>query len=127
MPVLDGLSLLATAAGNLDEFFEVRVAGLLERIEDGCTEPGREGLSPIEERDMIARETQEFTRLQYQCWNEKLLPALARESIRVLSLPELTPKARAYVEEYCERELDPLLTPVTIAPAHPFPRVIATE
>jgi polyphosphate kinase len=83
-----------------------------------------DGLSPIEERDMIARETQEFAQLQHQCWNEKLLPALAKESIRVLSLTELTPKARAYVEEYCERELDPLLTPVTIDPAHPFPRVI---
>jgi len=123
-PVLERVRFLAITAGNLDEFFEVRVAGLLQRIEDGYTEPGLDGLSPIEERDMIARETQEFARLQYQCWNEKLLPALARESIRVLSLPELTPKTRAYVEEYCERELDPLLTPVTIDPAHPFPRVI---
>ena len=123
-PVLERVRFLAITAGNLDEFFEVRVASLLQRIEDGYTEPGLDGLSPIEERDMIARETQEFARLQYQCWNEKLLPALARESIRVLSLPELTPKARAYVEEYCERELDPLLTPVTIDPAHPFPRVI---
>src|SRR5215470_6972341 len=123
-PLLERVKYLAITASNLDEFFEVRVAALLQRIEDGYTEPGLDGLSPVEERDMIATETQEFARLQHQCWNERLLPALAKESIRVLGLPELTPKARAYVEEYCERELDPLLTPVTIDPAHPFPRVI---
>ncbi len=54
-PVLERVRFLAITAGNLDEFFEVRVAGLLQRIEDGYTEPGLDGLSPIEERDMIAR------------------------------------------------------------------------
>src|SRR5579859_2842694 len=123
-PLLERVKFLAITASNLDEFFEVRVAGLLQRIEDGYTEPGPDGLSPLEERDLVARETHEFARRQHECWNEKLRPALAREGIRVLSLAELTTKARAYVEEYCERELDPLLTPVTIDPAHPFPRVI---
>src|SRR5713101_7930893 len=123
-PLLERVKFLAITASNLDEFFEVRVAGLLQRIEDGYTDPGLDGLSPTAERDLIAKETQEFARRQHECWNVKLLPALTREGIRVLGLPELTPKARAYVEEYCERELDPLLTPVTIDPAHPFPRVI---
>ena len=123
-PLLERVKFLAITASNLDEFFEVRVAGLLQRIEDGYTEAGPDGLSPLEERDLVARETHEFARRQHECWNEKLRPALAREGIRVLSLADLTPKARAYVEEYCERELDPLLTPVTIDPAHPFPRVI---
>src|SRR5713101_6869229 len=123
-PLLERVKFLAITASNLDEFFEVRVAGLLQRIEDGYTDPGLDGLSPTAERDLIAKETQEFARRQHECWNVKLLPALTREGIRVLGLPELTPKARAYVEEYCEKELDPLLTPVTVDPAHPFPRVI---
>jgi len=123
-PLLERVKFLAITASNMDEFFEVRVAGLLQRIEDGYTEPGPDGLSPVEERDLIALETHAFARRQHECWNEKLLPSLSREGIRVLSMQELTPRARAFVEEYCERELDPLLTPVTIDPAHPFPRVL---
>lgn len=123
-PLLERVKFLAITASNMDEFFEVRVAGLQQRIEDGYTEPGPDGLSPVDERDLIARETHAFAQRQHQCWNEKLLPELAREGIRVLSMQELTPRARAFVEDYCERELDPLLTPVTIDPAHPFPRVL---
>src|ERR1043166_9565143 len=123
-PLLERVKYLAITASNLDEFFEVRVAGLLQRIEDGQTEPGPDGLTPIEERDQISQETHEFTRLQHECWNERLRPALAAEGIRVLELSELTPNQRSFVEDYCDRELDPLLTPVTVDPAHPFPRVI---
>jgi polyphosphate kinase len=61
---------------------------------------------------------------QYQCWNEKLRPLLAEKGIRVLGLHELDTKARSFVSEFCQRELDLLLTPVTVDPAHPFPRVI---
>jgi len=123
-PLLERVKFLAITASNLDEFFEVRVAGLLQRIEDGATESGPDGLAPAEERDLLARETQDFVRSQYQCWNSRLLPELARNRIRVLGLHQLGPAARAFVENYCERELDPLLTPVTVDPAHPFPRVI---
>src|SRR5262249_15660718 len=61
---------------------------------------------------------------QYSCWNDELRPSLAEHGIRVLGLHELDARARSFVEEYCERELDPLLTPITVDPAHPFPRVI---
>ncbi len=70
------------------------------------------------------RDTHEFVDDQYHCWNEKLRPALADHGIRVLGLHELESRARAFIEEYCEKELDLLLTPVTVDPAHPFPRVI---
>ncbi|HYA94642.1 MAG TPA: polyphosphate kinase 1, partial [Terriglobales bacterium] len=72
----------------------------------------------------LARETHEFLAEQSRCWNEQLRPALAQNGIRVLKLDELDGPARDFVREYCERELDSLLTPVTIDPAHPFPRVI---
>src|SRR5207302_1994286 len=65
-----------------------------------------------------------FVEDQYRCWNLELRPAMAERGIRILGLHELDSTARSFVEEYCERELDPLLTPVTVDPAHPFPRVI---
>src|SRR5919109_2523008 len=123
-PLLERVKFLAITASNLDEFFEVRVAALLQRIEDGYSEAGPDGLSPLEERDLIARETHEFAQLQHHCWSDHLRPELARNGIRVLELHQLTPAAREFVEGYCDRELDPLLTPVTVDPAHPFPRVI---
>jgi polyphosphate kinase len=78
----------------------------------------------VEERDVVSRLTHTFVDDQYSCWNEELRPALARQGIRVLGVHELDSRARAFIEEYSERELDLLLTPVTVDPAHPFPRVI---
>src|SRR6266705_30854 len=123
-PLLEGLKCLSMTASNLDEFFEVRVAGLMQQLEDGYTEAGADGLTLIEERELVNRETHEFVEEQYLCWNEKLRPALADNGIRVLGLHELDTKAKEFVADYCERELDLLLTPVTVDPAHPFPRVI---
>src|SRR5438105_10143278 len=123
-PLLERLKFLSITASNLDEFFEVRVAGLVQQIEDGYTEAGPDGLTLVEERDLVSRETHDFVDDQYRCWNEKLRPAMHDRGIRVLGLHELDLRARAFVEEYCERELDLLLTPVTVDPAHPFPRVI---
>src|SRR6266478_711880 len=123
-PLLERLKFLSISASNLDEFFEVRVAGLVQQIEDGYTEAGPDGLTLVEERDLVSRETHDFVDDQYRCWNEKLRPAMHDRGIRVLGLHELDSRARAFVEEYCERELDLLLTPVTVDPAHPFPRVI---
>src|SRR6516165_9809672 len=123
-PLLERLKFLSISASNLDEFFEVRVAGLVQQIEDGYTEGGPDGLTLVEERGLISEEVQKFVADQYQCWNEQLRPELSQKGIRVLGLNELDENARAFVEDYCERELDLLLTPVTVDPAHPFPRVI---
>src|ERR1700688_2348578 len=123
-PILERVKFLSISASNLDEFFEVRVAGLVQQIEDGYTEAGPDGLTLNEERDLISEEVHKFIAEQYQCWNEQLRPRLSEKGIRVLSLNELDEDARAFVEDYCERELDLLLTPVTVDPAHPFPRVI---
>jgi polyphosphate kinase len=123
-PLLERLKFLSITASNLDEFFEVRVGGLVQQIEDGYNEAGPDGLSLVEEREVLARETHRFMDDQYRCWNDRLRPAMAEQGIRVLGFHELDSGARSFVEEYCERELDPLLTPVTVDPAHPFPRVI---
>ncbi|HTA24700.1 MAG TPA: polyphosphate kinase 1 [Terriglobales bacterium] len=123
-PVLERVKFLAITASNLDEFFEVRVAGLVQQIEDGYTEAGPDGLTLLEEREVVSRESHELVDDQYHCWNEQLRPLLTENGIRVLGLHELDTRAREFVDQYCERELDLLLTPVTVDPAHPFPRVI---
>ncbi len=123
-PLLERVKFLAITANNLDEFFEVRIAGLLQRIEDGYTEPGADGLEPAKVRDLLAREAHDFVDAQYRCWNQQLLPALAEHGVHVVSLHDLNPEQQSFIADYCERELDPLLTPVTVDPAHPFPRVI---
>jgi polyphosphate kinase len=123
-PLLERVKFLAITASNLDEFFEVRVAALLQRIEDGHTEAGPDGITPLALRDMLARDIHEFVKAQYNCWNKQLLPALAENGIHVSRMSELDEEARRWALEYCERELDPLLTPITIDPAHPFPRVL---
>jgi polyphosphate kinase len=123
-PLLERLKFLSISANNLDEFFEVRVAAMMQQIEDGYNEAGPDGLTLTEKRDLLNKLTHEFVDDQYDCWNARLRPALSVNGIRVLGLHELDSQALRFVDEYCERELDPLLTPVTVDPAHPFPRVI---
>src|SRR5262252_3654761 len=77
-PLLERVKFLAISASNLDEFFEVRVAGLLQRIEEGFIDAGPDGLTAQQERELIAKETHEFVEEQYECWNSRLLPALER-------------------------------------------------
>jgi polyphosphate kinase len=123
-PLLERLKFLSISASNLDEFFEVRVAAMMQQIEDGYNEAGPDGITLTAKRDLLNKLTHEFVDDQYGCWNARLRPALAENGIRVLGLHELDPEALRFVDEYCEKELDPLLTPVTVDPAHPFPRVI---
>ena len=123
-PLLERVKFLAITASNLDEFFEIRIAGLLQHLEEGQIEPGPDGLTPMDEQELVADATHTFVREQYECWNVKLLPALAEHSIRVHSLANLDDVQRGVVDDYCRNELDALLTPVTVDPAHPFPRVI---
>ena len=123
-PLLERLKFLSISASNLDEFFEVRVAGLVQQIEDGYVEAGPDGLTLLDKRELVSQITHDFVDDQYRCWNEQLRPLLNENGIRVLGLHELDTNAKAFVDDYCERELDLLLTPVTVDPAHPFPRVI---
>jgi polyphosphate kinase len=123
-PLLERVKFLAITASNLDEFFEVRVAGLLQRIEEGDAEPGNDGLNPTEQLAAIAQKTHDFVHGQYLCWNQQLRPSLAANGIRLLALNELDQANRQFIEDYCEREVDPILTPITVDPAHPFPRVL---
>ena len=123
-PLLERVKFLAITANNLDEYVEVRQAGLMQRIEDGYREPGYDGLRPDESLAVLTAEIHEFVAAQYRCWNQKLLPELRKHGIRLLVWKELDEEARAYAQSYFQREVDPLLTPISIDPAHPFPRVL---
>jgi polyphosphate kinase len=126
-PLLERVKFLAITASNLDEFVEIRVASLLQRIEDGFNEPQRpdEGGLTLQQRlDRLSVILHDFVDAQYACLNEQLLPALRAEKIHILKWRELSDRARAHALEFYEAEVDPLLTPVTIDPTHPFPRVL---
>ena len=123
-PLLERVKFLSITANNLDEYVEVRQAGLMQRIEDGYREPGYDGLRPDESLAVLTAEIHSFVAAQYQCWNQHLLPELRKQGIRLLEWKELDEEARAYAQGYFQREVDPLLTPISIDPAHPFPRVL---
>jgi polyphosphate kinase len=126
-PLLERVKFLAITASNLDEFVEIRVAGFLQRIEDGynlAQPPDEGGLTPQERLDGLMERILHFVQAQYRCWNEQLLPAMQAEKIRVLRWSDLGEKAREQALEFYDTEVDPLLTPVTIDPSHPFPRVL---
>src|ERR1700757_391281 len=88
-PLLERVKFLAITASNLDEFFEVRVGGLLQQLEDGYNATTVDGLTMVEERELINRLTHDFVSEQYACWNERLRPQMAEQGIRVLSIDEL--------------------------------------
>jgi polyphosphate kinase len=123
-PLLERVKFLAITASNLDEFFEIRIAGVLQRIEDGYNEATPDGATLRESLDAMKAETQRFVADQYRCWNQELLPAMRKAGIRVLTWDEMNADARKFATDYYQREVDPLLTPITIDPAHPFPRVL---
>ncbi len=123
-PLLERVKFLAITGSNLDEYVEVRQAGLMQRIEDGDRELGYDGLRPDESLAVLTAEIHSFVDAQYRCWNLHLLPELGKQGIRLLEWEELDEEARAFAQGYFQREVDPLLTPIAIDPAHPFPRVI---
>jgi polyphosphate kinase len=123
-PLLERVKFLAITASNLDEFVEVRVAGILQQVEHGNREPGPDGRTPAEVLKELAEKIHSFVKAQYDCWREELLPALGAESVRVVSLKKLGPAARLHIENYYVKSVEPLLTPVTVDPAHPFPHVL---
>jgi polyphosphate kinase len=123
-PLLERVKFLAITGSNLDEYVEIRWAGLMQRIEDGYREPGFDGLRPTESLAALTAEIHAFVASQYECWNQHLLPELRKQHVRLLDWDELDDEARSFAKDYFQREVDPLLTPISIDPAHPFPRVL---
>jgi len=127
-PLLERVKFLAITASNLDEFVEIRLAGLLQRIEDGqgiaAPHDEDQGLPPEARLERLSARMHAFVAAQYACWNSSLLPELDHAKIHVLEWNELDKAGRAFALHFYQTEVDPLLTPVTIDPSHPFPRVL---
>src|SRR5208282_1520061 len=123
-PLLERVKFLAITANNLDEFVEVRVASFLQRIEHGSREIGPDGFTAAQELEKVSAAMHVMVRDQYKCWNEELLPALAKEGIRVFPASQLEGKAAQAAKTFYERRVSPMLTPVTVDPSHPFPHVL---
>lgn len=123
-PLLERVKFLAITASNLDEFVEIRIASVLQRIEDGYSETQEDGATLEQSLAAITCHTHSFVERQYACWNQQLLPALRSAGVRVLTWDEMDDDACAAAATFYQREVDPLLTPITIDPAHPFPRVL---
>src|SRR5215472_13049673 len=123
-PLLERVKFLAITANNLDEFVEVRVSSFLQRIEHGSRDVSPDGLTTEQELAKVSAEMHRFVVDQYKVWNDELLPALAKESIKMLPVSALEGKALQAVKTFYDRRVFPMLTPVTVDPSHPFPHVL---
>lgn len=123
-PLLERVKFLGITASNLDEFVEVRLAGLMQQAEHGNSEPSPDGRIPEQVLAELTSKIHGFVNEQYECWRDELVPALEAESVRVLGRSDLRPEAREYIENFYARTVEPILTPVTVDPAHPFPHVL---
>ncbi len=121
IPLLERLKFLCIVSSNLDEFFEVRVASLLARDREATAPRQRVWLRNFDEVSAVAHD---MVREQYATLNDEILPALAREGIHLLRHLDRNDEQRAWVKDYFEREVRPLLTPIVLDPAHPFPQVV---
>ena len=124
VPLLERLRFLTIVSSNLDEFFEIRVAGLKEQIKLKVRKPGMDGKTPIDVFGSVTREAQAFVAEQYKLLNEVVLPGLKAEGIRFPMRSEWSLPQRHWIRDYFIREVLPVLTPIGLDPAHPFPRVL---
>lgn len=123
-PLLERLKFLCIASTNLDEFFEIRVARLQEELVTGSVQAGPDNRTPQETLKRISDEAHRLVEEQYRVLNEELIPALDKECIRFVRRSEWTPQQEAWVRDYFEHELLPVLSPLGLDPAHPFPRIL---
>ena len=123
-PVLERVKFLAFVSSNLDEFFEIRVAGLLQQIESGIVEKGLDGLGPKEQLRRIHSIANRLVSDQYSCWSDLLVPTLAEKGVHFKQPGELSRSERRWIRNYFEEEVYPVLTPLAVDPAHPFPQLV---
>jgi polyphosphate kinase len=124
VPLLERLRFITIVSSNLDEFFEIRVAGLKESIKLGLHDAGPDARSAVEVFEAVSREAHALVGEQYKLLNEVVLPTLAREGVVFPRREEWTAAQRQWIRDYFFRELLPVLTPIGLDPAHPFPRVL---
>ncbi len=123
-PLLERLRFLCIVSSNLDEFFEIRVAGLKAEIEAGSPPVGPDHMRADLVFQQVSKTAHEVVALQYQLLNQEVLPGLAGEGIRFLRRSDFSSAQAEWIKAYFSREVMPVLTPIGLDPAHPFPRVL---
>ncbi len=124
IPLLERLFYLCIASSNLDEFFEIRVSGLKQQVAYGSNLRGPDNLSPSEQLRRISEVAHKLVKEQYRVLNDHMLPDLAREGIHFLTTEQWNNKQSEWIKSYFNRELLPVLSPVSLDPAHPVPQVL---
>ncbi len=122
-PLLERVKFLGIYSSNLDEFFQIRVGGLKEQVAAGYSERTPDGLTPEEQLRAIASAVREMQRDHSRCLMKDVLPALASHGMQVLNVPDLLDADLAYLEHYFQSNVFPVLTPLAVDPAHPFPYI----
>ncbi len=123
LPLLERFRFLCISCANLDEFFEIRVAGLQQRLELGSVGGGPDGLSAQEQLNAIHDRAAKLVSAQYELLNQTLFPALEAQNIRFVNARTMTPQQREWLSSYFAAEVEPVLTPLGLDPARPFPRI----
>lgn len=119
-PLLERVQFLSISASNLDEFYMVRVAGLKDQLRNGINKRSADGLTPDEQLERIYTHTEELMQRQQQCWAE-LRRELDKEGVHIIASKDASDKDRKQMAQYFNEEIFPVLTPIAIDPAHPFP------
>lgn len=123
-PLLERLKFLGIVSSNLDEFFEIRVAGIKQQIASETSDIGPDGMSPTETFEAIQRQVHEMVAEQYALWNKEIEPLLGRHKIRIRDLEGLSPKRAEWASRYFREEIFPMLTPLAVDASHPFPQLL---
>jgi polyphosphate kinase len=123
-PLMERVKFLAIFASNLDEFFEIRVAGIKQQIDSGNADMGPDGLTPAEVFDAIQKRTHEMVAEIYRLWNEEIVRALAENDIHILKVPKLEGAQAEWARTFFRDEVFPVLTPLAVDASHPFPQVL---
>ncbi|MDT8408653.1 MAG: polyphosphate kinase 1 [Wenzhouxiangellaceae bacterium] len=124
VPLLERVRFLCISCTNLDEFFEVRVASIRQRMQHGATHSGPEGMTPRATLSAIQEAASELVLEQYRVLNQELTPALESEQIRILKRSQWNRRQQRWLHRHFQRELMPVLSPLGLDPAHPFPRIL---
>jgi polyphosphate kinase len=123
LPLLERIRFLCISCSNLDEFFEIRVAGLKQRLELGSVAAGPDGMTVPEQLKAIRTRAIELVNDQYELLNQLVFPALSAQRIQFVNARTVTPQQRAWIGDYFTQEVEPVLTPLGLDPARPFPRI----
>ena len=124
IPILERLRFLCISSTNLDEFFEVRVASLMQRVETASPASGPDNIAPDRLLDEICHQAIQLVNQQYEILNTDIFPTLAREGICLPARDEWTDEQQLWLRDYFHNQIVPVLTPLTLDPSRPFPRIL---